>query len=58
MSKQNKRERQAWTEFVEKRESKKKAKRPRAKKPEVSQTELEAAFDDLTSEAEQRRSST
>jgi hypothetical protein len=52
------RERRAWTEFVEKRESEKKAKRPRAKKREVPQAELEAALDDLVSEAEQRRSST
>jgi hypothetical protein len=53
MIKQNKRQRQAWTEFVEKRESEKKAKRPHAKKPEVSQAELEAGLDDLTTAAKQ-----
>jgi hypothetical protein len=48
------RERQAWTEFVEKRESEKKAKRPRAKKkPQPSPAELEAALDDLTTAAKQ-----
>ena len=45
------RERRAWTAFVEKRESEMKTKRPRAKKPEVPQAELEAALDDLVSEA-------
>src|SRR5262249_16110749 len=44
-------ERRAWTEFVEKREAEKKATRPRGKKPEVRQAELEQALDDLTTEA-------
>jgi len=51
MGRQSSRDRQAWIAFVEKRESEKKAKRPRAKTPEVSQAELEAALDDLTTEA-------
>lgn len=45
------RERRAWTEFVEQREREKKAKRPRAKKPEVPQAELEAGLDDLVTES-------
>jgi hypothetical protein len=57
MSKQGKAERRAWTRFIEERESEKKAKRPRAKKrkPQPSLAELEAALDDLVTEAEQRR---
>jgi hypothetical protein len=43
MSKQSKRERQAWTAFVEKREGEKKAKPP---------AELEASLDDLVEDGE------
>jgi hypothetical protein len=45
------RERQQWTEYVrqlEARKSAKPARKRRAKKPEPSQAELEAALDDLT----------
>ena len=49
------RERQLWTEFVRKREERKDdkpARKRRAKKrPEPTPAELEAALDDLTTEA-------
>ena len=52
------RERQLWTEFVRKREERKDdkpARKRRAKKrPEPTPAELEAALDDLVTEAEQR----
>jgi hypothetical protein len=53
------RERQQWTEYVRRMEAKKgkKPRAPRAKKPSgPSPAELEAALDDLTREAESRRS--
>ena len=49
------RERQLWTEFIRKRESEKKTKRPRAKiKPQPSRAEFEQALDDLVSEQQGR----
>jgi len=45
-----KKERQMWTELVEKCEREKKPQRPHAKRPEVSQTQLEQALDDLVKE--------
>jgi hypothetical protein len=48
------RERQLWTEFVRKREGckdDKPARKRRAKKPQPTPAELEAALDDLTTEA-------
>ena len=48
------RERQLWTEFVRKREGRKDekpARKRRAKKPQPTPAELEAALDDLTTEA-------
>ena len=48
------RERQLWTEFVRKREGRKDekpARKRRAKKPQPTPAELEAALDDLTREA-------
>ena len=56
-------QRKAWTEYIEKREREarknaKPARKRRARKPEPTPQELEAALHDLTSEAEQRRSST
>ena len=50
------RERQLWTEFVCKREERKdekQARKRRAKKPQPTPVELEAALDDLTREATQ-----
>jgi hypothetical protein len=50
--------RQLWTEFVRKREGRKDekpARKRRAKKPQPTPAELEAALDDLTTEAEGRR---
>ena len=47
------RERQLWTEFVRKREERKdekQARKRRAKKPQPTPAELEAALDDLTNE--------
>jgi hypothetical protein len=47
------RERQLWTEFVRKREERKdekQARKQRAKKPQPTPAELEAALDDLTNE--------
>ena len=52
------RERQLWTEFVRKREERKdekQARKRRAKKPQPTPAELEAALDDLTRDAEGRR---
>jgi hypothetical protein len=46
-------ERQLWTEFVRKREGRKNekpARKRRAKKPQPTRVELEAALDDLTNE--------
>jgi hypothetical protein len=48
-------QRKAWTEYVEKREREarknaKPARKRRARKPEPTQQELEAALDDLVSE--------
>jgi hypothetical protein len=48
------RKRQLWTEFVRKREGRedeKPARKRRAKKPQPTPAELEAALDDLTTEA-------
>jgi len=48
------RERQLWTEFVRKREGRKDekpARKSRAKKPGPTPAELEAALDELTTEA-------
>ena len=48
------RERQLWTEFVRKREGRKDekpARKRRAKKPQPTPAELEAALDELTKEA-------
>ena len=50
------RERQLWTEFVRKRKEckdEKLARKPRAKKPQPTPAELEAALDDLVAEATQ-----
>ena len=50
------RERQLWTEFVRKREGRKDekpARKRRAKKPQPTPAELEAALNDLTREATQ-----
>jgi hypothetical protein len=47
-------ERQLWTEFVRKHEERKDVKpasKRRAKKPQPTPAELEAALDDLTKEA-------
>ena len=52
------RERQLWTEYVRQMEERKdkKPRRPRTKKrPEASQAELDAALDDLTRAAPERR---
>ena len=52
------RERQLWTEFVRRMEERKdkKPRKPRAKKkPEASQAERDAALDDLTGAAPERR---
>ena len=52
------RECQLWTDYVRKREERKdkKPRRPRAKKkPEASQAERDAALDDLTGAAPERR---
>jgi len=52
------RERQQWTEYVRRLEERKdkKPRKPRAKKkPEASQAELDAALDDLTGAAPERR---
>jgi hypothetical protein len=51
------RERQLWTEFVRKREGckdDKPARKRRAKKPQPTPAELEAALDSLVTEAERR----
>jgi hypothetical protein len=50
------RERQLWTEFIRKRESEKKTKRPRTKtKPQPSCAELdETVLDDLVGEQQDR----
>jgi len=50
------RERQLWTEFVRQREERKdekQARKRRAKKPQPTPAELEAALDDLTRESTQ-----
>jgi hypothetical protein len=54
MSKQSKRERQQWTEYVRQMEERKgkKSRKPRARtKREVPQAELEAGLDDLVAES-------
>jgi hypothetical protein len=51
------RERQLWTEFVRKREGRKDekpARKRRAKKPQPTPAELEAALDSLVTDAERQ----